>query len=56
MFFLAVQNLGDEDQVAEYIPKLNNLRMMGTYAQTELGHGSNVAGIETTATFDKVAD
>ncbi len=24
--------------------------------QTELGHGSNVAGLETTATFDKEKD
>lgn len=27
--------------------------MLGCYAQTEMAHGSNVAGIETTATFDK---
>merc|ERR1711998_444788 len=32
---------------------MNNFQILGCYAQTEMGHGSNVAGIETTATFDK---
>jgi len=27
--------------------------MVGAYAQTELGHGSYVPGMQTTATFDK---
>lgn len=30
--------------------------MIGSYVQTEMGHGSNVAGLETTATFDREKD
>jgi acyl-CoA oxidase len=33
--------------------RIKNLQVIGCYAQTELGHGSNVAGLETTATLDK---
>lgn len=29
---------------------------MGCYAQTEIGHGSDVSGLETTAIFDKKTD
>lgn len=28
-------------------------KIIGSYAQTELGHGSNVRGLQTTATYDK---
>ena len=30
--------------------------MVGCYAQSELAHGSNVQGLETTITFDKNTD
>lgn len=53
MFRSSVINLGTEDQVAEWLPKISTMKMTGCYAQTELGHGSYVPGIETTATFDK---
>lgn len=33
-----------------------NLDIHGCYAQTEIGHGSNVAGLETTATLDTKTD
>ncbi|MBA0859225.1 hypothetical protein Goshw_004587, partial [Gossypium schwendimanii] len=32
------------------------MQIIGCYAQTELGHGSNVQGLETTATFDPETD
>jgi len=33
-----------------------NYNIHGSYAQTEIGHGSDVAGLQTTATFDKETD
>lgn len=56
MFRMSIENLSNEEQKARWLPKIQNVDMLGCYAQTELGHGSNVAGIETTATLDKTTD
>lgn len=56
MFELSVRYLGDDDQVKEWLPKILKCQMIGNYCQTELGHGSNVKGLQTTATLDKETD
>jgi acyl-CoA oxidase len=45
-----------DEQKAIWIPKTERFEIFGSYSQTELGHGSNVRGIETTATFDETTD
>lgn len=56
MYWLAVENLASEEQKAVWMPQIRQVNHLGTYAQTELGHGSNVASLETTATLDKTTD
>jgi acyl-CoA oxidase len=45
--------MGNEEQVKQYLKKSVNFEIVGCYAQTELGHGSDVRSLETTATFDE---
>lgn len=44
------------EQVAHWLPLADSGSIIGSYAQTELGHGTFVGGIETTATFDRKTD
>ncbi|XP_077990268.1 peroxisomal acyl-coenzyme A oxidase 1-like isoform X1 [Glandiceps talaboti] len=52
MFIPTLSGQGDEQQRKFWLPLAENLQIIGTYAQTELGHGTFIRGLETTATFD----
>ncbi|MFR9753524.1 acyl-CoA dehydrogenase [Nocardia sp. 004] len=51
LFGGAVENLGTERH-QEYVKQLISLDLLGCFAMTESGHGSDVAHLETTATYD----
>ncbi|OWZ15351.1 Peroxisomal acyl-coenzyme A oxidase 1 [Phytophthora megakarya] len=53
MFIPTLENQADNAQQAKWLPLARAFKIIGAYAQTELGHGSNVQGIETTAVYDK---
>lgn len=55
MFVRSLETFAAEDQ-QHWVKMSQNLDIAGCYAQTELGHGSNVGGLETTAIFDRKTD
>ncbi|KAK4434875.1 Peroxisomal acyl-coenzyme A oxidase 1 [Sesamum alatum] len=56
MFIPAIKGQGTDEQQQKWLPLAYKMQIIGCYAQTELGHGSNVQGLETTATFDPHTD
>jgi acyl-CoA oxidase len=53
MFVPSLQNLADDEQLSWWLAKAHDYKILGTYAQTELTHGSNVRGLQTSATYDE---
>ncbi|CAD8072476.1 unnamed protein product [Paramecium sonneborni] len=49
----AVKILGTDEQIKAWLDDLINIRKAACYAQTELGHGSDIQSLQTTATYDK---
>jgi acyl-CoA oxidase len=52
LFGGAVENLGTERHHQAYVPGIISLDLLGCFAMTETGHGSDVQSLETTATYD----
>ncbi|KLT69701.1 acyl-CoA dehydrogenase [Flavobacterium sp. ABG] len=48
---MSVQSLGTEKHYAKYLKDIGSLKLPGCFAMTETHHGSNVKGLETTATY-----
>jgi acyl-CoA oxidase len=52
LFGAAVLHLGTEEHHDKWLPAIMSLEVPGAFAMTETGHGSDVASIATTATYD----
>jgi len=56
LFGGSIQKLGTKKHHDKYLTETGKANLLGCFAMTETGHGSNVRGIKTTATYDKTKD
>ena len=56
MFGATLRLQTSPEQRAYWVPLMDSAQIIGTYAQTELGHGTFVRGLETTSTFNPKTD
>ncbi|XP_074116881.1 peroxisomal acyl-coenzyme A oxidase 1 isoform X1 [Sminthopsis crassicaudata] len=52
MFLPTLLHQATQEQQERFFMPSWNLEIIGTYAQTEMGHGTHLRGLETTATYD----
>ena len=52
LFGSAVLQLGTAEHHDKWLPGIMSLQIPGAFAMTEIGHGSDVASVGTTATYD----
>ncbi|HFA50497.1 MAG TPA: acyl-CoA oxidase [Bacteroidetes bacterium] len=56
LFGGALHMLGTEGHHKKYLEAMHRGQLLGCFAMTETGHGSNVKGLHTTAVYDKKTD
>ncbi|XP_047491194.1 acyl-coenzyme A oxidase acox-1.4-like [Penaeus chinensis] len=56
MFIPAIMGQGTREQQEKWLGRALKGEIIGTYAQTELGHGTFLRGLETRATYDPVKE
>lgn len=56
LFGSAVMHLGSPEHQDKWLPGIMSMEIPGCFAMTEIGHGSDVASIATTATYDPAAE
>lgn len=56
LFGAAVLHLGTREHHERFLPGIMDLSVPGAFAMTEIGHGSDVASLGTTATYDPMTE
>lgn len=56
LFGAAILHLGTREHHERWLPDVMSLKLPGAFAMTEIGHGSDVASIGTTATYDPATE
>lgn len=56
LFGGAILHLGDAEQHEKWLLDAQSGRLLGSFAMTEIGHGSDVANVATTATYDPASE
>lgn len=56
MFESIVKVLGSDEQIKQHWDDIEAYKILGCYAQTEIGHGSDVQSLQTQAVYDEATE